>query len=302
LLGLGRLVLAPQSKQTKKNDNKIALMKKVTMLNGVATITTIEGEKEEDTISHTKGLAEYNKEPWVPLTYEDIHAETVLNFWMCVIEDLNTILCYAFVVRACDAQSAIHDDSTTFFDVTCIVFLGFLQHVANILMVFHTHAEKQGILEKTAQKEIDEVMLFIARTRMLLFSMIFATLVCFCLRVAPTYEQFSISILYTDIRITAIVTMFLLNTAQSAVFEAQNSIQEVRKQPWDSSPKWKHGALSFIALVFCIGLYSNTTIDKDGSTRQKLHEFAFRTEATASGASTTTTAAPTTTPPPPLSK
>ena len=80
------------------------------------------------------------------LTPEDIYRETIGNFWLCVVEDLNTIVCYAFVVRACDAQSSIHDDSTTFFDVLCVVFLGFLQHVANILMVFHSHIQKQTAL------------------------------------------------------------------------------------------------------------------------------------------------------------
>jgi hypothetical protein len=277
-------------------------MKKVTIVKGVATVKVIKGEKEDATTTHKKDFEEYEKQPWGTLTYEDIHAETVLNFWQCVIEDLNTILCYAFVVRACDAQIGIHDDSTTFFDVTCIVFLGFLQHVANILMVFHTHAEKQGILEATAQKEIDEVMLFIARTRILLFSMIAATLVCFCVRVAPTYEAFNISTVYIGIRVTAITTMFFLNTAHSVLFEAQNQVLEVRKQAWESSPSWKHGALSCIALVFCIGLFANTRIDQDGSTRTKLHDFGNTLTVHITASPATTTAAPTTTPPPPLSK
>jgi hypothetical protein len=119
------------------------------------------------------------------LTYKDIQRETTGNFYLCVIEDLNAILCYAFIVLACDAQSFIQDDSTLFFDVLCVVFVGFLQHVTNVLMIFHAHIDKHTKLEKakagTNQAQMTtqctELLNFIARTRVFLYFMITASCV-----------------------------------------------------------------------------------------------------------------------------
>jgi hypothetical protein len=71
-------------------------------------------------------------------------SETIGNFWLCVVEDLNTIVCYVLVVRGCDAQSSVHDDTSTFFDIVCVVLIGFLQHVANVLMIFHGYLEVES--------------------------------------------------------------------------------------------------------------------------------------------------------------
>jgi len=241
------------------------------------------------------------------LTHEDIYRETTGNFWLSVVEDLNTIVCYAFVVRACDAQSSIHDDSTIFFDVMCIVFLGFLQHVANILMIFHAHIDKHSQLEtkratsndkkKKIENQTDDLMTFIARTRLLLFLMIGCTVVFFFLRVAPTYEEYAIAIPYEVIRVLALITMVSLNTLHSFWFEVQNAY--AHRKPWDTSPTWKLGALSFIALVFSLMLIYNVSQDVDGTVRANLHKQKSLTVAVIKNA--TTTPPMTTTPPPPRS-
>ena len=228
---------------------------------------------------HESAYAEHNFETESILTHEDIFQETTSNFWLCVVEDLNTIVCYAFVVRACDAQSSIHDDSTIFFDVLCIVFLGFLQHVANILMIFHAHIVKHTHLlmkkaktEETKRKmdqQTEDLMTFIARTRLLLFLMIACTVVFFFLRVAPTYEEYTIAIPYEVIRVLALITMVSLNTLHSFWFEIQNAY--AHRKAWDTSPTWKLGALSFIALVLSIMLMYNVSQGVDESVRKSLH-------------------------------
>ena len=236
--------------------------------------------EEEEAANHVlfEGHLHNTKPDKSILTTEDITRETYGNFWMCVVEDLNTILCYAFVVRACDAQSSIHDDSTTFFDVLCIVFLGFLQHVANILMIFHAHIEKQTVIQmrekdvdtkKKIEAQVEELMTFIARTRLLLFFMIGVTVVFFYLRISPTYEDNPSAIPYEILRVLALITMVSLNTLHSAWYEFQNA--NSRKNTWDTSPTWKLGTLAFIALVFSVMLLVNTQFDKDESTRKLLH-------------------------------
>ena len=227
LWGLAQLAMAPQSKQAKRNEVKIDIDSRVQItenemhepINGVSLI----GDRRR---------YEESKDITLTVTDEDIYRETTANFWLCVVEDLNTIVCYAFVVRACDAQSAIHDDSTIFFDVLCIVFLGFLQHVANILMIFHAHIEKHTKLQmkgkteqqKTSmQEQLDELVTFIARTRLLLFFMIGITVVFFYLRISPTYEENAMAIPYEILRVLALITMVSLNTLHSAWYEFQNS-------------------------------------------------------------------------------
>ena len=285
------------------------------MTNGVLNIEDKDRLSHEDKENFLQNFTKY-KECY---TYEDIYRETTGNFWLCVVEDLNTILCYAFVVRACDAQSSIQDDSTTFFDVLCIVFLGFLQHVANILMIFHAHIQKQAeiqirdlkaskkdaekhtqIAEKQTQiaNQVQEIVKFIARTRLLLFFMIGMTVVFFYLRIAPTYEAYDIAIPYEILRAVALITMVSLNTLHSFWFEIQSAFNP--KSTWDTSPTWKLAALSFIALVFSAMLCYNITLDNDASLRTSLHTHeptaaVNATYATTTPARTSTTSARATT-------
>ena len=270
-------------------------MKRVRTEEGVFTIEPPEGKD----VGTKQDMEDYTKWSNVKnLTPEDIYRETIGNFWLCVVEDLNTIVCYAFIVRACDAQSSIHDDSTTFFDVLCIVFLGFLQHVANILMVFHAHIEKQTELnmkgkpddkKRVTHHQLEELVTFIARTRLLLFFMIGVTVVFFYLRIAPTYVEYPIAIPYEILRVLALITMVSLNTLHSFWFEVQSAHNS--KKTWDTSPTWKLGALAFIALVFSVMLLVNTSHDSNVDTRHLLHKLEVRT-----------TTAVTSTPPPPQSK
>ena len=67
--------------------------------------------------------------------------------------------------------------------------------------------------------------------------------------------------------------MVSLNTLHSAWYEFQNA--DNRKRTWDTSPTWKLGALSFIALVFCVMLLVNTQFDRNEDTRHLLHELAL---------------------------
>jgi len=276
VLGLVLLASAPQSRQYKKHEDKSEFMGRVTLQKDNWPMI-----EKKDGVSGEQDVQDFNRysNVKIKLTQEDIYRETTGNFWLCVVQDLNTILCYAFVVRACDAQSSIHDDSTTFFDVLCIVFLGFLQHVANILMIFHAHIEKQTELmkrgkDKKTEDEMEtqtkQLMTFIARTRLLLFFMIGVTVVFFYLRIAPTYEEFDIAIPYEIIRVLALIIMVSLNTFHSFWFEIQNAYN--RKKAWDTSPTWKLGTLAFVALVFSIMLLVNTTFDKDEHTRYELHK------------------------------
>ena len=231
------------------------------------------------------------------LTYEDVQRETVGNFWLSVVEDLNTILCYAFVVLACNAQSFINDDSTTFFDVLCVVFLGFLQHVANILMIFHAHISKKTQLDmkKMSQqkdestlvemkKQMSELMDFIARTRLFSFFMVLATLLFFLLRVAPTYKEYEYAETYKVFRGLAVGTMVLLNTAQSCWFEIQSMTG--RPESWETSPTWKLGTLTVIAFAMCFTVFHNTRTDFHADNRYLLHKLTVRPTPSPSATST----------------
>ena len=308
VVGLIRFAVAPQSNQidlqgriTTKNESIEADLKKSNekqqqkqeLFSRIKPNGTIEPRENEETVgindmknlikSLSENPNEISSDQYKILTQKDIERETTGNFWLCVVEDLNTIVCYAFVVRVCDAQSSIHDDSTTFFDVLCIVFLGFLQHVANILMIFHAHIDKQTELKmktitdkdtgpqikKKMEEELDELMTFIARTRLLLFFMIGMTVVFFYLRVAPTYEEYAIGIPYEILRVLALITMVSLNTLHSFWYEIQNA--QHSKKPWDTSPTWKLGALAFIALVFSSLLLYNTLQDQNEDIRKTLH-------------------------------
>ena len=170
----------------------------------------------------------------------------VIQFWLCVAEDLNTIVCYALIMRAFNAQSSMHDDTATFFDVSCIVVIGFLQHIAHVLMIFHGH------LADTTKGP--EIIHFIARTRGLIFFMIGVVVVFLYLRITPTYEESLVSIpshdsLWEILRVLALISLVSLNTLHSMWYEMRNV---GATEEWDSSPMWKLMTTTFIALVFSV--------------------------------------------------
>ncbi len=169
--------------------------------------------------------------------------DIVIQFWLCVAEDLNTIVCYALIMRAFNAQSSMHDDTATFFDVMCVVVIGFLQHIANILMIFHGHL--MGATKST------EMVHFIARTRGLIFFMIGLVVVFLYLRITPTYEESFVAIpshdsLWEILRVLALLSLVSLNTLHSMWYEMRNVSAT---EDWDSSPMWKLMTTTFIALA-----------------------------------------------------
>jgi hypothetical protein len=112
------------------------------------------------------------------------------------------------------------------------------------------------------------------------------TVVFFYLRVAPTYEEYPMTIPYEMLRALALITMVSLNSFHSLWYEIQNA--QNPKKPWDTSPTWKLGALAFIALIFTIMLYYNTTLHPDGDIRKQLHKDTAAVNATTAPARATT--------------
>ena len=200
--------------------------------------------------------------------------QTWLTFWPTVVEDLNTIVCYVFVVCACNAQSGLHDDSTLFFDVVCVVMIGFLQHVANILMIFHGHVQVENSDQvDTPGSDLHKIINVIARTRLLIFFMIGILVVFFYLRITPTYEEFSLAIPYEILRVLAIITMVSLNTLHSMWYELTNAYGD--QKPWESSPKWKIVTTLFIALIFSALVWRNVSLSNVENDKKYLTDFTI---------------------------
>jgi hypothetical protein len=223
-------------------------------------------------------IALYAYRPVVPLN--PVLEETEANFWLCVAEDLNMIVFYAFIFRAFNSQISVHDDTTTFFDVMCVVVIGFLQHIANILMIFHAHIKidkdvrvdkiKEGIDRNGISLQIsdtapliastDKIIKSIARTRALLFFMIAVVTVFLYLRIAPTCEEFPAGIPFELLRSLALVCMISLNTLHSISFEMQGSKTD---KPWDTSPTWKLLTTGLIACILAGFLMADVDKHKD---------------------------------------
>jgi hypothetical protein len=223
-------------------------------------------------------IALYAYRPVVPLN--PVLEETEANFWLCVAEDLNMIVFYAFIFRAFNSQISVHDDTTTFFDVMCVVVIGFLQHIANILMIFHAHIKidkdvrvdkiKEGIDRNGMSLKIsdttptiastDKIIKSIARTRTLLFFMIAVVTVFLYLRIAPTCEEFPAGIPFELLRSLALVCMISLNTLHSISFEMQGSKTD---KPWDTSPTWKLLTTGLIACILAGFLMADVDKHKD---------------------------------------
>jgi hypothetical protein len=182
--------------------------------------------------------------------------KTINMFWITVAEDLNSIVGYVLVVTAFNALSSVHDDSTVFFDVVCVVTIGFLQHVANVLMIFHRHVcvDTPSNLKEDERKRIVNT---IARSRLIIFFFVGIVVVFFYLRISPTYEAFTLGIPYEMLRVLAIITMVSLGTLHSIWYEFRHADE---KKEWETSPTWKLVTAAFIALVFSAFIYQNARL------------------------------------------
>lgn len=197
----------------------------------------------------------------LPEEREDKLFETENMFWLCVVEDLNTIVCYAMIYRACDSQVSVHDDAATFFDVVCIVTIGFLQHIANILMIFHGYIHACG-------KQTTDNINNIGRTRLLLFFMIGVVTIFLYSRITPTYTEYPAGVPFEMTRSLALIAFISLNSLHSLWYELQGEKTKTVKETeitldWESSPTWKLMTTAFIALVSAILLVQFVYLYKD---------------------------------------
>ena len=190
--------------------------------------------------------------------------KTINMFWITVAEDLNSIVGYVLVVTAFNALSSVHDDSTVFFDVVCVVTIGFLQHVANVLMIFHRHVcvDTPSNLKDDERKRIVNT---IARSRLIIFFFVGIVVVFFYLRISPTYEAFTLGIPYEMLRVLAIITMVSLGTLHSIWYEFRHADET---KEWETSPTWKLVTAVFIAFVFSAFIYQNARLGAD----KKIHD------------------------------
>ena len=191
--------------------------------------------------------------------------ETVSTFWLTVAEDLNTIVCYVCVVSACNALGSVHDDTTIFFDVVCVVMIGFSQHIANVLMIFHGYVDSCS-----GNDQRDTVVTVIARTRLFIFFVIGVVVVVFFLRISPTYDEFTLGIPYEMIRVLAIVTMVSVSTFHSICYELQHATNVGKS--WESSPSWKLMIVAFIAVAFSAYVWRSAALDNNADVRNFLND------------------------------
>lgn len=193
--------------------------------------------------------------------------KTTSMFWLTVAEDLNLIVGYALVVTALNALASVHDDTTVFFDVVCIVMIGFLQHIANVLMIFHRH---MVITSTAGDEDLPKIVNVIARSRLLIFFFIGAVVVFFYLRISPTYQAFTSGIPYEFLRVLAVITMVAMGTFHSIWYEFRHADNTTGPKDWETSPTWKLVTGSFIALVFCVFICHTARLDSNATMKQDL--------------------------------
>ena len=194
--------------------------------------------------------------------------KTVSMFWLTVGEDLNLIVGYVLVITAFNALASVHDDTAIFFDVACIVTIGFLQHIANVLMIFHRHIRIENAIKPD---ELPKIVNVIARSRLLIFFFIGVVVVFLYLRIAPTYEAFTANIPYEMLRVLAIIIMVSMGTLHSLWFEFRHA-SEVDGKPkqWESSPTWKLVTGAFIILVLSLYVWQSVRLQSNETIKNYL--------------------------------
>ena len=211
---------------------------------------------------------------YVPDEPIDDEQKTTSMFWLTVAEDLNMIVGYCLVVTAFNALASVHDDTTVFFDVVCIVMIGFLQHIANVLMIFHRHIR---IESKVKQNEIHKIVNVIARSRLLIFFFICAVVVFFYLRISPTYEEFTLGIPYEILRVLAVLTMVSIGTFHSMWYELRHAHDTIGiPKEWETSPTWKLATGALMTLLLSAFIWQNAQVESDAGIKYYLDHGAIK--------------------------
>jgi hypothetical protein len=192
---------------------------------------------------------------------KDDEQKTINMFWLTVGEDLNLIVGYVLVITAFNALASVHDDTAIFFDVVCVVTIGFLQHIANVLMIFHRHIRIENAIK---EDELPKIVNVIARSRLLIFFFTGVVVVFLYLRIAPTYEAFTANIPYEMLRVLAIIIMVSMGTLHSIWFEFRHA-SEVDGKPkqWESSPTWKLVTGTCIILALSLYVWQSARLDSN---------------------------------------
>jgi hypothetical protein len=144
--------------------------------------------------------------------------------------------------------------------VVCIVLIGFLQHIANILMIFHAHIQNSIPKEDTIHS--------IARTRMLLFFMIGIVTIFLYLRISPTYTEYPAGVPFELTRSLALIAFISMNSLHSLRYELEGSKIDAY---WESTPTWKLMTTAFLAVVSGILLVWFVYMYKDDNTFKLLN-------------------------------
>lgn len=125
---------------------------------------------------------------------------------LCVLQDLNYVTGFMFVISTFSAQSGEHDDHTIFLDVACVLFIGFMQHLSHLTMLLKEQALglcedqlKKQALKKTPDYEsdtirslkyearmMDYIFQFFSTTRAFIFAIIAISVYVFSVRMGPT--------------------------------------------------------------------------------------------------------------------
>jgi hypothetical protein len=125
---------------------------------------------------------------------------------LCVLQDLNYITGFMFVISTFSAQSGEHDDRIIFLDVVCVLFVGFMQHLSHMSMLLKEQAI--GLCEDQMKKKLadapesqatesirgphyearmmDYIFQFFSTTRAFIFAIIGISVYIFSVRMGPT--------------------------------------------------------------------------------------------------------------------
>ncbi len=115
-------------------------------------------------------------------------------FAMTVWEDLHNTVAFMLLVSSFSTMSGVHDDTTIFFDVTTVAFIGFLQSIQHIIMLQReeiiSYCTDNGmVIKDTFQREhtVERTILsYFLYTRLFLFLVIIVTVFVFIQRLEPS--------------------------------------------------------------------------------------------------------------------
>lgn len=196
---------------------------------------------------------------------------------MSVMEDIYNTAAFMLLVASFSTMSGVHDDTTVFFDILVVMFIGFVQTIQHIIMLQRegliSYCRDAGltIYDTFGRSHTVEVTIlsYFLYTRLFLFSVIAITVFVFVQRIQPSISSSGFSQSWNYHMRNATLLLSLTPSIISDISYELNHIVNMRSKgeysPYVGAHAWRRGIFLWSIIVYCVISFKSLQLDSSAT-------------------------------------